>query len=177
MTTAQLAPPWPATPIRTQLVPNADANLEPHMERTNRLPDPDLLIDADRLAKTIDRLTRRGSASNEYRNWSAALRVLTAWLDGLAFSEVSGVVGVQPQNLRRILHGELALQPSKHDRIARVLRLTTRLRTLLPADEIGRWYRTSIPALKGQSPVEALKKRRIAEVERVVESYFDPSYA
>jgi hypothetical protein len=36
---------------------------------------------------------------------------------------------------------------------------------------------TPIPALKSQTPLEALRKNRVGAVERVVESYFDPGYA
>ena len=177
MSTAQLAPPWPAVSDRTDVMPEDGAELRRHAERTDCLPAPGLTIDADRRAKAMGRLTRRGGNSSKSRSWPTALGLLTAWLDGLTFSEVSDVAGIPVENLRRVLHGELALQPSRHDRIERVLRLTMRLRTLLPDDQVGEWYRTSIPALKGQSPVEALKKKRILEVERVVESYFDLNYA
>lgn len=166
---------WPAESARTQLFSEDSQTPFPHRMITNRRSDPELLIKSDELSKAIDRLSP--SAGVEYRNLPAELRLLTAWLEGMKFAEISIVVGIETGNLRKILHGKLRLNRSKYSRIERVLKITRSLRSLISEEDIGRWYRTSDPALNGLSPIEALKKQKIAEVERVVESYFDPSYA
>ena len=175
MITELSSPIWPIKSTRTQLARDDETILLPLEIMTNHHPDPKLLIDADDLIKAIDRIAPPKKVEN--RNLPAELRLLTAWLEDMDFSEVSIVVGIAVDNLRKILHGTLPLNKSKCPRIERVLEMTRRLRTIIAEEDVGRWYRTSDPALNDMSPIEALKKQKIAEVERVVESYFDPSYA
>ena len=104
------------------------------------------------------------------------LRLLTSRLEGLTFAEVSTVVGIDPVDLREILHQKTPLELVIYDRIERLFRLTERLRSLMQHRVIGWWYRTSDPELNGQSPLELLKDNRIADLERVVDSYFDTAY-
>ena len=126
----------------------------------------------------IRRLTEETPVeADQSRNWSVTLRLLLAWLTGLSFEEASILVGIRPESLTRILHGELRLQPSSHPRIDRVLRITLAMRALLDERDLASWFRNPVPALKGDSPIEAVRKRKIAKVEEVVASYFDTSYA
>ena len=104
------------------------------------------------------------------------LRLLTSRLEGLTFSEISTVVGVDPEGLREILHHNTPLGLNICDRIERLYQITERLRSLMQHRLVGWWYRTSDPELNGQSPLELLKDNRIADLERVVDSYFDTSY-
>lgn len=174
---AELSSPlWPSESIRTQLLSDDSPLPFPHQVMTNHRPDPELLIKSVEVSKAIDRLSPPQSRV-EYKNLPAELRLLTAWLDGMEFSEVSIVVGIDASNLRRILHGKLPLNRSKHSRIERVLNITRLMRSLIDEKDIGQWYRSSIPSLKNASPLESLRKHKIAQVERLVESYFDPSYA
>ncbi len=140
-------------------------------------PDPKLLVDEDELKRTIDRLTDPSTSDVEKRNWPVALRLLLAWLTGLSYGEAARVVAIPVDSLTRILHGELRLQPSTHDRIRRVLNMTVAMRTLVGDENLARWFRTPIPALKGDSPLEALRKAKLEQLERVVSSYFDERYA
>ncbi len=140
--------------------------------------DPTLLVNEQELKKTIRLLTEETSLDdNEPRNWSVALRLLLAWLTGLRYEEAAVIVGIPPDNLTRILHGDLRLQQSRHRRIDRMLNLMVALRTLLDAGDVATWFRGEIPALKGDSPIEAARKGKIDNLERVVSSYFDTRYA
>ena len=183
MTVAELVPYRPALTARTRSAVSSCSELEPQPERTSRLPGRDLSSEeaepgaAAAIAAAAVAAAGSSGASGENTDRSGALRLLAARLDGLTFAEVSDVAGIAAEKLRRIVHGESSLAQSESDRVLRVLALTTRLRTLLPSDGIGTWYRTSIGALRGRSPLEALTEGEVAEVERVVESYFDPSYA
>lgn len=55
--------------------------------------------------------------------------------------------------------------------------LTRKLRLVMQSSIMGWWYKTSDPALKGQSPIEALSEGRLDDIEQIVTSYFDPAYA
>jgi hypothetical protein len=149
----------------------------PATSLTDERVDPELRIDDVVRQRIMKQVARQASLDESDRNWHVALRILTAWLRGLNFAQVSTVVGIPEEQLRRILHGELGLQKSKHERIERTLELTRRLRTLLAGEAIGDWFRTGIPALKNETPLEALRKRKVGTVEKLVASYFDPSYA
>lgn len=106
----------------------------------------------------------------------AMLRLLTGRLEGMSFSEVSTVVGIDGSDLRAVLHGKSQLESATYNRIQRLSIMTRRLRTIVRHRAIGWWYRTSDPELNGKSPLELLKKNRIAELERLVESYFIIQY-
>ena len=175
MTIVDFAPSWPFESTRTQPVIEKEVFPFKPQDATDRNLDPQLLIDLKEFIDTIDRIAR--PTNEQYRHWPTALRILTAWLEDMKFAEVSVVVGIEVNDLRDILHGKVRLNRSKYSRIDRVLEITRLLRTIIDEKDIDRWYRTSDPALNGLSPIEALKKQKIAEVERVVESYFDPSYA
>lgn len=164
----------------TEASASTSAPDEPPVEQAG-LPSDDeslreLMVSATEVSETIGRLVSSDEGDHR-RNWSVALRLLTAHLHGLRFDEVATVVGMKPDNLRQILHGEARLQPNAHDRIDVLLRITTELRKVLEIDAVGDWFRTPIPALKGETPLSAAKKRRLNEIAAVVESYFDPSYS
>jgi len=115
--------------------------------------------------------------SFEQHTARCSLKQLTGWIEGLTFAEVSAVVNISERELRKVLHDDGELNPESIDRIDRLTRLTRKLRTLMPAAAVGWWDKTSDPALNGQSPMEALALGRLADLEQVVESYFDPAYA
>lgn len=106
-----------------------------------------------------------------------SLRLLTGWLKGLTFAEVSSVVNINERDLRKVLHGKAEPHPDQADRIDRLKRLTHNLRLVIPADKIGWWYKTNDPALNGQTPIEALRDGRLADIEQIAASYLDPSYS
>ena len=166
---------WPEAPESTD-VTDETPYAAGGSQLTNLKPDPDLLISAEELQKTIDRLLH-GSEDDDERNWSVAVRLLAAHLYGLTFSEVSTVIGMKPESVRKVLHGEQKLQASRRDQIGRMLAVTTKLRRLLDDDAVGDWFRTPVPTLKNSTPLETVRKRQVEKIERVVDSYFDPSYA
>lgn len=104
------------------------------------------------------------------------LRLLTSWLEGLSFIEISTVVGINDEELRAILHGEVLLRPDAYERIERLLKITKQLRSLMQYRVIGWWYKTGDPELGGKSPLDLLRDNHITDLERVVDSYFDTSY-
>lgn len=166
---------WPARLSATESTeemygPSASSETSPRH-------DPQLLVDEQELKRAIDYLTEAGATEMGPRNWAVALRLTLAWLTGLTYAEAARVVGIAPDNLTRILHGELRLQPSTHDRIKRVLNMTLALRALLHDDDLATWFRTPVPVLKGDTPLEALRKGKLDRLERVVSSYFDEQYA
>lgn len=165
---------WPEAPASTDL-PDGMAYKPLRVGSTDVTPDPDLLIDGAELQKTIDRLLE--GKGDDGRNWSVAIRLLAAHLHGLTFDEVSRVIGMKPDSVKKVLHGSQKLQGSKHAQIGRMLAVTTNLRRLLDEDAVGEWFRTPIPALNRETPLEVIRKRQLEKVEKIVESYFDPSYA
>jgi hypothetical protein len=165
---------WPEVVPATAVGENV---LGPTTSKTVLGADPQLRVNEGALKKTIARLTEETHAPDTVRNWSVALRLLLAWLPGLRFEEAAVVVGIPPANLARILHGELRLQPSKHDRIRRMLNLALAIRSLLDDVDIAPWYRAEVPALRGISPLEAARRGRIEQLERLVSSYFDTRFA
>jgi hypothetical protein len=138
--------------------------------------EDDLVVNDADLKRTIDRLVGPTEDGSD-RNWAVALRLLAAGLRGLRFFEVSLVIGINETNLTKILHGEMKLQPSNHARIDRMLGITSKLRQIIDDDAVGDWFRSPIPALKGETPLESVRKRKFDRVEQVVDSYFDPSYS
>lgn len=110
-------------------------------------------------------------------NGLSLLGLLISRLEGLTCLEISTVVGMDEEELRGVLHKETSLKPDAHQRIERLFMITEKLRSLMQHRVIGWWYRTSDPELNGQSPLELLKADRIADLEKVVNSYFDTSYA
>lgn len=166
---------WPSLLPSTQL---GDESRGPSpLWKTAPKADPELAVNEQALKRTIDYLTVDATAEEGRRNWSVALRLLLAWLPGLSFAEAARIVGIPAPNLVKILHGDLRLQPSTHDRIRRLLNLVVDLQALLDPADIGPWFKTPVPALNGESPLEAARKGRIAHLERVVSSYFDASYS
>jgi hypothetical protein len=139
--------------------------------------DPGLIVQTKELEKTIKRITAETTKdSEEPRKWSVTLRLVLGWLTGLTFQEASIVVGIKPEPLTQILHGTMNLQPSTHTRIDRVLRITLSMRALLDEQDLAGWFRGPVPALKNDSPLEAIRKRKLAQLEEVVASYFDTAY-
>ncbi len=174
MTLTQVALTWFVESTQTQLISEKPGCPFPSENVTDCNIDPKLLINSEELAQTIRYLSR--PTNDQYRHRSTALRLLTAWLDGLTFAEVSKIVGVESETLREILHARLLLDRSIQTRVEHVLEITRLLRQVIAEEDVGRWYKTSDPALNGLSPIEALQKNKIAELERAVKSYFDPSY-
>lgn len=116
------------------------------------------------------------SQDTERSKYLGFLRLLTSWLEGLSFAEISTVVGIKNEELRAVLHGKTLLSPDAYDRIERLLEITKQLRSLMQYRVIGWWYKTGDPELNGRSPLDLLKDNRITDLERVVNSYFDTSY-
>lgn len=104
------------------------------------------------------------------------LRLLTGWLVGMTLAEVSTIVGMNQSDLRDVLHGKAPLEQKYYDRIERMANVTRQIRSLISHQKVGWWYRVSIPRLNGSSPLDLLKDNRIADLEKLVNSYFDPSY-
>lgn len=113
---------------------------------------------------------------NELLKCMILLRLLTGWLVGMTFSEVSTVVGMDQSDLRAVLHGKASLEQKYYDRIERMANVTRQIRSLISHHKVGWWYRVSIPRFNGNSPLDLLKDNRITDLERLVDSYFDPSY-
>lgn len=104
------------------------------------------------------------------------LRLLTGWLVGMTFAEVSTVVGMGQSDLRDVLHGKALLEQKYCNRIQRTANVTRQIRSLISYQKVGWWYRASIPRFNGDSPLDLLKDNRITDLEQLVNSYFDPSY-
>lgn len=113
---------------------------------------------------------------NEHLKCLILLRLLTGWLVGMTFSEVSTVLGVEQSDLRAVLHGKASLEQKCYDRIERMANVTRQMRSLISHSKIGWWYKVSIPRFNGESPLDLLKDNRITDLEQLVDSYFDPSY-
>ena len=95
---------------------------------------------------------------------------------GMTFAEVSAVVGMNQSDLRDVLHGKASLEQRYCNRIQRTANITCQIHSLISHQKVGWWYRVSIPRLNGSSPLDLLKDNRIADLEQLVNSYFDPSY-
>jgi hypothetical protein len=106
---------------------------------TNQRLDPRLRLKEEQLRRTSKHLGERVAGNGPERNWPVALRLLTAWLRGLNFAQVSTVAGIPSAQLRRVLHGELVLQKSRRERIGRLVEMTRQLRALLAEDAVGDW--------------------------------------
>ena len=113
---------------------------------------------------------------NELLKCMILLRLLTGWLVGMTFSEVSKVVGMDQSDLRAVLHGKASLEQKYYDRIERMANVTRQMRSLISHHKVGWWYRVSIPRFNGDSPLDLLEDNRITDLEHLVNSYFDPSY-
>ena len=113
---------------------------------------------------------------NELLKCMILLRLLTGWLVGMTFSEVSTVVGMDKSDLRAVLHGKASLEQKYYGRIERMANVTRQMRSLISHHKVGWWYRVSIPRFNGDSPLDLLENNRITDLERLVNSYFDPSY-
>lgn len=132
--------------------------------------------------RSIGALLNRVTAFKEQqdappRNAGAALRLALGWMTGLTFSEASTVVGIGEDNLRRILHGKLSVAGSRVDRLDKTLEMLYLLRQIVPEDLLAEWFRRPVPALGDQTPLEALRKRRVNDVLATVRSYFDPTFS
>lgn len=120
--------------------------------------------------RTID------SQRSEQLKFLALLQFLTDSLVGMTFEEVSTVVGMDQSDLRAVLQGKAPLEQECYDRIERIANVTRQIRSLISHQKVGWWYRVSIHRFNGSSPLDLLKDNRIADLEHLVNSYFDPSY-
>ena len=120
--------------------------------------------------RTID------SQRSEQLKFLALLQFLTDSLVGMTFEEVSTVVGMDQSDLRAVLQGKASLEQKYYDRIERMADITRQMRSLISHNKLGWWYRVGIPRFDGNSPLDLLKAKRITDLERLVNSYFDPSY-
>ena len=108
---------------------------------------------------------------------SGRLRLLAEWLDEMTPAETAAVAGMPPLALRSALRAEAPLTPAVCDRVDRVAEATRLLRTLLAHDKIVQWYRGGVPRFGGLTPLDLLRQDRVSDLENLVNSYFDPSYA
>lgn len=165
---------WPRGPLPTSF--GRDEPFDRPLHAISENEQSDVLVSGEQLARTLERLTQRAVKKDD-RDWAVALRILAARLRGLRFSEAARVAGLKPSHMARILHGDLLLQPSKAIQVDRMLVLTQRLALTLQEDAIGEWFMTEIPALGDLTPLQAIERHRIDDVEKVVESYLDFSYS
>ena len=125
-------------------------------------------------------LARHGSTSRVHgdaeRNLGLLLRLTTAWLEGMTSEEVASVLGWQISSLQKALHGQRKVQASQSSRLILLSDIAILLSRVLEREAIGDWFRTSIPALRGLTPMEALRRHRGDEVREVVASYLEPVF-
>ena len=138
-----------------------------------------VLTDTSRLEKAIQRAINNEKNINEAtRDRAMALRYLAAKLDGLAFKEVSQVLGTPQKRLAAYLHGTQTVPKALEDRISILSLLLRNLHQIIEPAATGKWFRTRIPALDGSRPIDLMSiKPRIGEVLAITESYLDGDYS
>ncbi len=134
--------------------------------------------DADRPEVAIEEGYRRMDnllRSPPARNRMASLSVLLARLHGCSFEEASVIVGRDPEKLLKFLHGEATIPEKAMARVRRIDEVLRNLHKVLEPSATARWFRTGIPSLGNESPLIAISKGKLRQVEEVTTSYVMPA--
>lgn len=116
-------------------------------------------------------------ASGRAAERTALLGVIMSRLEQVELDETAALLQIKPDRLVRMLHGRETIPESsaeKWEGIAEILRL---LPAVLQPTATARWLQTSIPALDGLTPLQAIRRGRTSDVLAVVRSYLDTSFA
>lgn len=136
--------------------------------------------DIETTSKKIDAVLRRvrevTDAGDGERNLGVLVRLEAAWMEGLDSTEVAEALRFSQSQYKNVVHGDMKVQRSKAEHLEAVAQVLRSLLRVLEPEAVGQWFRTPVPALKGKTPLETLKRGDRAAVLRVVEGYLDPSY-
>lgn len=119
----------------------------------------------------------RGHAGKASVQRTALLGVLLARLEGVPFEEgVSVLLNIKTGRLEKFMHGELPIPGTVERRWEALSKILDSLHAVLRPEATWRWLNTSIPALHDRTPLEAIRRGRVADVLNLVESYRDPGF-
>lgn len=107
----------------------------------------------------------------------ATLGVVMAWLQGFELDEAAALIGTSSPRLVSWLHGEISIPRSKDARLKQIADVIRVLWNVLEPAATNRWFTTSVPDLDGMTPLEAFRRNRGEQVERVVRSYLETSFS
>lgn len=139
--------------------------------------------DVDATLQEIDVILRRvqsphAGADDRARNLGLLVRLMAGWMEGLESREVAHLLRFSEQTYREVLHGARSVPRYKQRHLETVAQLLRTLLRVLERDAVGEWFRTPVPALGDRTPLDAVQRRGGDDaVLRVVESYFDTTYA
>jgi hypothetical protein len=106
-----------------------------------------------------------------------ALRLVMSSLKGLSFDEAAVVLEVKPDRLRRWLHEIESMPSGRESRVRTVLESVRLLHSVIQPAQTAWWFHLRIPALKEQTPLEAVAEGHLDQVVQLIRSYVDPSFA
>lgn len=128
-----------------------------------------------------DVMTRAGRVSKQHGPDTdqrvALLGILLAELRFVPFEDVATLLAVKPERLVKMMHGEEQVPSHKQRDWELLAQALHELHRVLRPEATGRWLRTEIPALSGQTPLRACAKGQLGRVANVVRAYLDPSFA
>ncbi len=110
------------------------------------------------------------------RDRAIALRILLARLEGVSFGTAAALLGTSPKKLTRWLHGDDTIPARKSNVIHTLNRIVLGLSRVLDPVALPLWLETANPKLGGQTPLEALRRNKGAEVLKVIEGYLEPTF-
>lgn len=129
-------------------------------------------------ADTLERARRlRSQWGGESAERVALLGILLARLTEVPFEDTAELLDVRPSRLEKFMHGEEQIPVRAGERWKLIAEVLEDLQAVLKPRATGRWLRTSIPALQGRTPLETIKRGRMAEVRALTASYRDEAFA
>lgn len=131
-------------------------------------------VSADLMSRA-DRVSRQHGPDTDQR--VALLGILLAELRFVSFEDTAAVLGLRPDRLVKLMHGEEQVPASKVRDWEILAEALHELHRVLRQEATGRWLQTRIPALGGQTPLKAVAKGQVVRVAAVARSYLDPSFA
>lgn len=107
----------------------------------------------------------------------ALLGILLARLAEVPFEDTAELLDVRPARLEKLMHGEEQIPSRIAKRWMVIAEALEDLQAVLKPRATARWLRTSIPALEGRTPLDSIKRGRLAEVRALTASYCDEAFS
>lgn len=160
-------------PITERIGEGERGLIEIQGEHRTRIDRPEI-AEEDRLQRWLRSQRSRNEATIER---AVTLRVVLGRLEGVPFEEAAALIGTSEKRLVAWIQETEPIPRTKEQRLRDLVIALDHLHQLVPRENTRAWLHLSIPALKGDTPLEAAVKGRFRRLIEVAMSYADPSFA
>jgi uncharacterized protein (DUF2384 family) len=119
------------------------------------------------------------AATKQYEMKAAEKAILMANKNlGLNFSEVASALGVDPRTVYRYKSHENAPTPDVRDKLGKLREISQLLdEVFADQDAWMSWLYTEVPALRGQIPIDVIRKGELDEVISILAGLYSGAFA